>query len=146
MGFYGNITNTSKTQFQFDRIYSSRSAMENKMYTDNIYAGRYVLVEYDSTPELGAFSRVYIRGSYAYKSPNFEATTRITKAEVKLGTIVYTASNLKEDSALVPSECIFYVCTTDRVEGSTEPALWKKVIDPTNNSYTINYNINRNYF
>ena len=37
MGFYGNITNTSKTQFQFDRIYSSRSAMENKMYTDNIY-------------------------------------------------------------------------------------------------------------
>ena len=140
MGFYGNITNTSKTQFQFDRIYSSRSAMENKMYTDNIYAGRYVLVEYDSTPELGAFSRVYIRGSYAYKSPNFEATTRITKAEVKLGTIVYTASNLKEDSALVPSECIFYVCTTDRVEGSTEPALWKEVIESTN-SYTINYNI-----
>lgn len=140
MGFYGNITNTSKTQFQFDRIYSSRSAMENKMYTDNIYAGRYVLVEYDSTPELGAFSRVYIRGSYAYKSPNFEVTTRITKAEVTLGTIVYTASNLKEDSALVPTECTFYVCTTDRVEGSTEPALWKEVIESTN-SYTINYNI-----
>ena len=139
MGFYGNITNTSKTQFQFDRIYSSRSAMENKMYTDNIYAGRYVLVEYDSTPELGAFSRVYIKGSYAYKAPNTSATI-ITRAEVDIGTIVYTASDLKEDAALVPTECTFYVCTTDRIEGSTEPALWKEVIESTN-SYTINYNI-----
>lgn len=139
MGFYGNITNTSKTQFQFDRIYSSRSAMENKMYTDNIYAGRYVLVEYDSTPELGAFSRVYIKGSYAYKAPNVNATI-ITRAEVDIGTIVYTASDLKEDAALVPTECTFYVCTTERVEESKEPALWKEVIESTN-SYTINYNI-----
>ena len=40
----------------------------------------------------------------------------------------------------MPTECTFYVCTTERVEGSTEPALWKEVIESTN-SYTINYNI-----
>jgi len=48
MGFYGNITNTSKTQFQFDKIYSSRYEMDAHTYTDGIYAGRYVLVEYDN--------------------------------------------------------------------------------------------------
>lgn len=47
MGFYGNITNTSRTTFQFDRIYSSRSEMDNKCSSDGIYIGRYVLVEYD---------------------------------------------------------------------------------------------------
>ena len=48
MGFYGNITNTSKTQFQFDKIYSSRYDMESQARTDGIYTGRYVLVEYDT--------------------------------------------------------------------------------------------------
>jgi hypothetical protein len=47
MGFYGNITNTSKTQFYFDKIYSSRVAMDSAKDTDGIYAGRYVLIEYD---------------------------------------------------------------------------------------------------
>ena len=48
MGFYGNITNTSRTQFQFDKIYSNRKAMEQATLTDGIYLGRYVLVEYDN--------------------------------------------------------------------------------------------------
>ena len=48
MGFYGNITNTSRTQFQFDKIYSSRRVMEESMVGDGVFIGRYVLVEYDS--------------------------------------------------------------------------------------------------
>lgn len=48
MGFYGNITNTSRTQFSFDKVYSSRWAMDQGCSTDNIYAGRYVLVEYET--------------------------------------------------------------------------------------------------
>ena len=48
MGFYGNITNTSKTQFQFDRTYSNRATMEANILTDGIYAGRYILIEYDT--------------------------------------------------------------------------------------------------
>lgn len=47
MSFYGNITNTSRTQFQFDRTYSNRLAMDQGCYTDNVFIGRYVLVQYD---------------------------------------------------------------------------------------------------
>lgn len=50
MGFYGNITNTARTQFQFDLVYPNRATMEKMQYIDNIYAGRYVLVEYDKEP------------------------------------------------------------------------------------------------
>lgn len=46
MGFYGNITNTSKTTFTFDKIYSNRLQMDNSCTSDGIFLGRYVLVEY----------------------------------------------------------------------------------------------------
>lgn len=62
MGFYGNITNTSRTQFQFDKIYPSRAEMDTGTYTDGIYAGRYVLVEYDSDVHQSSFQRVFING------------------------------------------------------------------------------------
>jgi hypothetical protein len=45
---YGNITNTARTQFQFDRIYPNKRTMEERCSTDGIYAGRYILVEYDN--------------------------------------------------------------------------------------------------
>lgn len=48
MGFYGNLTNTARTQFQFDRTYPNRYSMERNIATDGIYLGRYVLVEYDA--------------------------------------------------------------------------------------------------
>ena len=47
MGFYGNITSSSKTQFSFDRIYPNRQAMEQSMVEDGIYMGRFVLIDYD---------------------------------------------------------------------------------------------------
>lgn len=47
MGFYGNITNTSRTQFQFDRVYINRREMDQAASEDGIYAGRYVLVNYE---------------------------------------------------------------------------------------------------
>ena len=47
MGFYGNITNTSRTQFQFDRTFPNRAVMDNLIGTDGVYIGRFVLVEYD---------------------------------------------------------------------------------------------------
>jgi hypothetical protein len=47
MGFYGNISNVGRTNMVFDRIYSSRQAMDANAAKDGVYAGRYVLVEYD---------------------------------------------------------------------------------------------------
>ena len=48
MGFYGHITNVQKTTMTFDRIYSSRTAMDTAAPNDGVYAGRYVLVEYNN--------------------------------------------------------------------------------------------------
>ena len=60
MGFYGNITNTSRTTFQFDRIYSSRYDMEGKTTTDGVFNGRYVLIEYDSNIDSEAYKKPWI--------------------------------------------------------------------------------------
>ena len=57
MGFYGNITNTSRTTFQFDKIYSSRYEMDRACSIDGIYIGRYVLVEYDQQASNQELSR-----------------------------------------------------------------------------------------
>ena len=54
MGFYGKITNTSKTQFTFDKIYSNRVEMDTAISGDNndgVAVGRYVLVDYDQASE-----------------------------------------------------------------------------------------------
>lgn len=56
MGFYGNITNTSRTTFAFDKIYSSRFAMDTAAKTDGIYAGRYVLVNYENETSADSFT------------------------------------------------------------------------------------------
>ena len=37
MGFYGNITNTSKTTFSFDLIYTTRSEMDLNANIDGEY-------------------------------------------------------------------------------------------------------------
>ena len=49
MGFYGNIADTSRIQFQFDKIFSSRYDMDIAALsgTDGIFSGRFVLVKYD---------------------------------------------------------------------------------------------------
>lgn len=47
MSFYGNITNTSRTQFQFDKTFPNRVTMDKNASTDGVYVGRFVLVEYD---------------------------------------------------------------------------------------------------
>ena len=59
MGFYGNITNTSRTQFQFDKIYPSRTDMDAAASSDGIYSGRYVLVNYEEENYLDHFPLAY---------------------------------------------------------------------------------------
>jgi hypothetical protein len=49
MGFYGNITNVSKTQFSFDKIYPSRRSMDLSCDGDGVFIGRFVLVEYEQS-------------------------------------------------------------------------------------------------
>ena len=45
MGFYGKVTNSSKTQFSFDRIYANRKEMDALCAYDGVFVGRYVLID-----------------------------------------------------------------------------------------------------
>ena len=65
MGFYGNITNTSRTSFSFDKTYSNRYDMDTSCGSDGIYAGRYVLVEYDAPQSEDTYPKYYY-----YRSSN----------------------------------------------------------------------------
>ena len=95
MGFYGNITNTSKTQFQFDRIYPNKATMENKKSIDNIYAGRFVLIEYDNNTEVEGFNRAWKKSEgeklVFYSSDTFENVTRYNKNNTEKGYIIFTS-------------------------------------------------------
>jgi hypothetical protein len=99
MSFYGNVTNTSRTHFQFDRIYSNRKEMETHKSEDGIYAGRYVLVEYDNQMHLDTFLRVTKRVRednrfvyYAMLGGSQPEETRLTKGNIHPDTIVYTSA------------------------------------------------------
>lgn len=78
MGFYGNITNTSNTTFQFDRIYSNRLSMDANVNNDGIFIGRYVLVEYERNAAYPVVYTKTVNGILQfYSSPNCEDITRI---------------------------------------------------------------------
>ena len=59
MGFYGNIVNINKTQFNFDRIYSSRYEMDKRIKDDNVYVNRYVLVETTFGRKIARFKTIF---------------------------------------------------------------------------------------
>ena len=142
MGFYGNITNTSKTQFQFDRTYSNRATMEANILTDGIYAGRYILIEYDTdlSKSLDTFPRVYMQGGVAYTSPDFSYVSRVNKKDIGLGDIVFTASDYVAGQPLVPTDCIFWKCTSALDGKSSDPATFIQVVGSESN-YVMNFNI-----
>ena len=71
MGFYGNITNTSKTTFSFDKIYANRRDMDaDCALGDGVFLGRYVLVEYGATV-LNDIQEVYTDGSLTTRINTF---------------------------------------------------------------------------
>ena len=63
---YGNITNTARTQFQFDRIYPNKREMNECKDSDGIYHGRYVLIEYGEDPARNATRLIERNGKFFY--------------------------------------------------------------------------------
>lgn len=78
MGFYGNITNTSKTTFSFDLIYDTRTKMDENANTDGVFLGRYVLVDYDEEPIKAYYNPDKDR---FYNTANFSLSSMITPRE-----------------------------------------------------------------
>lgn len=78
MGFYGNITNTSKTTFSFDLIYDTRTEMDKNANVDGVFLGRYVLVNYDEEPIKAYYNSQTDR---FYNTANFSLSSMITPRE-----------------------------------------------------------------
>lgn len=72
MGFYGNISNTSKTTFSFDIVYPSRGAMDAAAQDDGVFLGRYVLIEYKENPIDG-----YYYNNNFYMTADHQEASRI---------------------------------------------------------------------
>lgn len=51
MGFYGNLANVARTTFSFDKTYSTHFEMVLKEASDQVFVGRYALLDYDYKDE-----------------------------------------------------------------------------------------------
>ena len=164
MGFYGNITNTNKTQFTFDRTYPNRKTMEARLATDEIYLGRYVLIEYDMNNHntLDTFLKCYVKKNEQneeefYTSPNFEADTQVKWSQPKneadsyptpsvSGTVtsnqlIYVEKDLIPDNNVSAINTIFYQCTNIKETSVNGSIATFRAIAPSETPYTSNYNI-----
>lgn len=132
MGFYGNITNTTRTQFSFDATYASRYDMDREAANDGVYVGRYVLVEYDKDVKgsLSGVPQVYkittdglnkdfalsISADFIVSEKTDEEGNKINptiircltdqdKKDIANGTMTYTANLVEEGTVLrVPGD------------------------------------------
>lgn len=143
MGFYGNITNTARTQFQFDRIYANRAEMDKNANTDGIFMNRYVLVEYDSEVNTDTLLRVQLKNGYLYYNPTGKTdySTLLTRSLVKKNDVVYSYN----DSTKLT---IFYMITSEYQAGSSTAVSFKEIVrgDSDIPNYTKNYNIDINKY
>lgn len=158
MGFYGNITNTSRTQFQFDKIYSNRHEMDLNKNVDGIYFGRYVLVEYgDKKPNLNNYLPIYLKPItgeiglfHGYTSPNLEEKTLIKIGDIyeytqtdtnASGAVKYPGTIGKGTICIQQDTNKFYIVINEKELGKETVAIFQYASEVSDSPYTINYNI-----
>lgn len=102
MGFYGNITNTAKTTFSFDLVYESRFRMEeaNKVNSDGVFLGRYVLVDYDTDVIEAYYTRPENSPNAKYMFYNIPLPDRSTKPLTPQIGVVYQTKNQNTENNL----------------------------------------------
>lgn len=150
MGFYGNITNTARTQFQFDKVYPNRYEMEQKTKTDGIYAGRYILIEYDSDVHLDHMLRVWHGADGWYTQDSSNVNILLKEGNVTVGELVYTASaEVDRNDPRAYKNCVFYKCIGFS-DDANKTAKFEEVVDgssdPNTPAYTVNYNMDTDVF
>lgn len=145
MSFYGDITNTSRTHFQFDRVYANRAEMETYQDSDGIYAGRFVLVEYNNEMHMDSFLRVRKdenNNFYTTFSADTSQEALLTRDNIQVGTIVYeSAYETQPNSGYFAKNCTFYKCVG---YNANDVALFEDVVgeneeDPHITNYTIDF-------
>jgi hypothetical protein len=132
--------------------------MEARLATDEIYLGRYVLIEYDTdgSHTLDTYLKCYVKnganGEEFYTSPNFETQTRVkwsktdaagepsVSGTVTTGDLIYVEKDLTpEDKKTVISQ-VFYKCINNNNSNNGDIAEFK-LISAGESNYTKNYNI-----
>ena len=145
MSFYGDMTNTSRTHFQFDRIYANRAEMEQYKENDGIYAGRFVLIEYDNEMHMDSFLRVRKDGNNFYTTFSEDTSKEVllTKGKIHPGTIVYTSAyETLPANGYYAKNCTFYKCTSEYIQDSEELATFEDIVGEGElNPHITNYSI-----
>lgn len=109
MGFYGNISNIGKTNMTFDIIYPNRFVMDNNVNEDGVYAGRYVLIEYDTNYARDTFIRFWVNSEQNNQGTGVDAyyadSTKTIQMNFKEGPI-YERMNTADSSSGLYYRCI----------------------------------------
>ena len=143
MGFYGNITNTSKTTFSFDKIYANRLEMDNACANgDGVFLGRYVLVEYgyifDVTDEAWTDERVGISTiTTIYDHPTDRSNLHVIPwVENKLVKIKYNSTRYyKYKASIISGKPVWYL-----MRGTYDTSV------KDDDLYEVNYKIDRDVY
>ena len=167
MGFYGNVSNITRSTFQFDQIYSNRLTMDAQTNEDGIYIGRYVLVEYDKANDFDVFTRIYPVNTkigsgatareevYFYTAPQATTPQALELVKGRAGKYYYSADEDATASYTGLTNLVFYKCEKDNVYilgevDEAEPAKgFTKIaeLDTTDaGDYTVNYNLDLNKY
>lgn len=169
MGFYGNVSNITRSTFQFDRIYGSRSEMEEALASgnDDVYIGRYTLVEYDQAIDFEVFTRIFPRVVKQEDAEDqiwfYTEKYKTSISDKKLvsgikGKYYYTGDDDASASSSQLKNIVLYKCEKEGAYILGEPTNtveddhigFVKVTDISENdsaatNYTINYNLDKEY-
>lgn len=145
MGFYGNITNTSKTTFSFDKIYANRRDMDaDCALGDGVFLGRYVLVEYGATI-LNDIQEVYANGSLSMRITTFYSDPIKRDSMYVVPWVERKIVKVKTTTSSGTANYNYYQGVS---EGSSHNQIWKRlsgysVIEnkPDDEAYKLNYDI-----
>jgi hypothetical protein len=132
--------------------------MEARLATDEIYLGRYVLIEYDTdgSHTLDTYLKCYVKngasGEEFYTSPNFDAKTRVKWSKVNAagepsvsgtvitGELIYVEKDLTPEDKNNAISQVFYKCINNNNSDNGDIAEFK-IISASESNYTKNYNI-----
>jgi hypothetical protein len=117
--------------------------MENHKSEDGIYAGRFILIEYDAEMHMDTLlrvSRIDENKFYAVLGGTNPQERYITKGDIHKGTIVYTSAyETSPDNGYYAKNCTFYKCISDYIDGSTSPAEFEEIDEAQEYNYITNY-------
>lgn len=154
MSFYGNIANGGKTNLTFDKVYPNRMQMDLRAQVDDVFVGRFVLVEYDDNTfayREGFMSETSIptdttQSYYIYTDRTFRIPYKVVEHKVDEGYGVQVEGLYPGDivSVSFSGQRAFFVCKDQEANGTALFTLIQLGTDNANKyDYSNNYNIDK---